>query len=357
MNTESWESRNWGDICDDEDFTTNYQAEEHNDSHDMDMDIDYLSDTEDVESRRLYVDDFHQQKPVKLNIKRLHEKIFDDDSKTKNENLEKERIEKENEEYKEIMKNKLSWVSSPNKRKFVLIENDLDADDFPCLGAKPIKKIKKEIVVESHEPKPTCSHDDGGWMQVKKKERKQIDEPTNSVSFTCTKMCSTWYAGNKCINKRCSYAHTIDELRISDCKFANCNMVTKQDGLFYNVNKDKTCNNIHICESKDNYLQRLGLKKSTETTKPAFALDVMKPKQTVKTQICKSVKEKTKCPHGKNCRFAHTFAELVVNDCAYGERCKGIKFDSGRYSNTSSSRICTYKHPGESKDNYKFRVL
>jgi hypothetical protein len=80
------------------------------------------------------------------------------------------------------------------------------------------------------------------------------------------------------------------------------------------------------------------------------------PKPTFeKTQICRIYKENKKCPHGSNCRFAHHQSELVVNSCHFGEKCRSIRFNNKEYSNKNDKKICIYKHPGETINNYNKR--
>lgn len=74
-----------------------------------------------------------------------------------------------------------------------------------------------------------------------------------------------------------------------------------------------------------------------------------KPNQE-KTQMCRMNKEH-KCRNGNNCRFAHSFSELVINPCNFGEKCKCVKFQKDRYLNFGD-RICVYIHPGETKNDY-----
>jgi hypothetical protein len=334
----------WYDMCceDDPNFDNFEQVQEDfNVVSSWDEEYD---DNEYNESNKSYIQGIRQNS-CPINIKRINERMMTEVLEKRDSELENEEIEKENELYKNNVVSKLSWIKSPSKRKIdnEIVNSIMDNDDYPCLGFNPPKKQKKEVVVEKIIDIPN----EEGWIDVKKKERKNVENDSKNT-FTRTKMCSSLNAGKKCNNKGCSYAHSIDELKINDCKFINCNMVIKEDGYFFNTN-NKVCNNIHNCESKDNYLKRVGIQKNGD----------LQPTRTLeKTQLCKSLKEKIKCPHGNNCRFAHTFGELVVKDCSYGEKCKGIKLqNNGSYSNTLSKKVCSYKHPRETKENYKYRVF
>lgn len=335
----------WYDICceDDPNFDNYEQTNEFQSPNVVDSWEDYELEDEEFE-RRSYVQGIRQQS-CPLNIKRINECMMTEIINKRELELENEETEKDNELYKNNVVSKLSWIKSPSKRKFEneTVHSVMDNDDYPCLGFNPPKKIKKvETVVE----KDTSSVVDEGWIEIKKKEKKIVEDDVKNA-YTCTKMCSFINSGKKCNNKGCSYAHSLDELRINECKYPNCNMVFNEDGYFFNTNNNKICNNIHSCESKSNYLERVGIQKNVEK-QPIKKIE--------KTQLCKSFREK-KCPHGNNCRFAHTFAELTVNDCSYGEKCKGIQRLDGIYVNMSTTRVCSYKHPNETKENYKNRVF
>jgi hypothetical protein len=299
-------------------------------------------ENEECDDERSYVQGIRQNS-CPLNITRINDYMISEIIKKNELELEKEQIEKENELYQNNVVSKLSWFNkSPTKRKFenTIHNSIMDTDDYPCLGLNP-KKKKIETIIEK-EPTPIVNEE---WIEIKKKEKKVVDVSKNI--YTCTKLCSSIDSGKKCNNKICSYAHSIDELRINDCKFQNCNMVFSEDGYFFNTNKNKICNNIHSNESKTNYLERVSFQKNDE--KQPF-------KKIEKTQLCKLFKEK-KCSHGNNCRFAHSFVELTVNDCSYGDKCKGIQLQNGIYVNMSTTRVCSYKHPYETKENYKNRVF
>ena len=86
---------------------------------------------------------------------------------------------------------------------------------------------------------------------------------------------------------------------------------------------------------------------------------VQKPKiesvLVTKTQMCKSITQNIPCPHGAKCRYAHNFNELKVQDCSYGKECKMVNFVSGEYRNSNNYKTCCYKHPGETKTNFMKR--
>ena len=74
-----------------------------------------------------------------------------------------------------------------------------------------------------------------------------------------------------------------------------------------------------------------------------------------KTKMCFSVERGTRCPHGKNCRFAHTTEELVLPQCHFGARCNFIVKKGGVVCN-KDARICRRIHAGETRTAYFKRV-
>jgi hypothetical protein len=64
--------------------------------------------------------------------------------------------------------------------------------------------------------------------------------------------------------------------------------------------------------------------------------------QFARTKMCNSIGSGYKCKHGSKCRFAHSTEELTVRECRFGNGC--------RFADT-----CTFKHPGETKEQYLIR--
>ena len=70
-----------------------------------------------------------------------------------------------------------------------------------------------------------------------------------------------------------------------------------------------------------------------------------------KTQICRSVSQKIKCPYGEKCKYAHKINELNIKDCGFGNNCKLVKYFNKQYVNSNTMKSCCYKHPSESNQN------
>ena len=76
-----------------------------------------------------------------------------------------------------------------------------------------------------------------------------------------------------------------------------------------------------------------------------------------KTEMCKSY-GKYICPLGEKCRFAHSFDELNILSCPYGNKCFDVECCSGEYFNRNNmkNRVCNKKHPGETIENVHKRI-
>jgi hypothetical protein len=87
------------------------------------------------------------------------------------------------------------------------------------------------------------------------------------------------------------------------------------------------------------------------------------------TQMCSSVEDRTLCPHGERCRFAHSLDKLKKSACYFGDGCYFVNISKGGvfYNKKASSggknkgkgvpvKICRRIHPGESEDNFYTRI-
>lgn len=72
-------------------------------------------------------------------------------------------------------------------------------------------------------------------------------------------------------------------------------------------------------------------------------------KKLIKTKICNSLEKIEKCPHGENCRFAHSLDELNISNCLFGQQCRFVRCFNGNVVNTGK-KTCHHKHPDESVD-------
>ena len=66
-----------------------------------------------------------------------------------------------------------------------------------------------------------------------------------------------------------------------------------------------------------------------------------------KSQMCRSVGTRRRCPHGPRCRFAHSIGELAPQSCHFGSTCRRVQREGVGYSGD-----CHFIHPSETKENY-----
>ena len=88
------------------------------------------------------------------------------------------------------------------------------------------------------------------------------DRKKSAPSLLKTRMCRSTETGEKCPHgDRCRFAHTVEELRISECFFGDrCRFVRRhrtQEGVYFN-NSGKFCNHLHPGESRECYYKRTG---------------------------------------------------------------------------------------------------
>lgn len=83
-------------------------------------------------------------------------------------------------------------------------------------------------------------------------------------------------------------------------------------------------------------------------------------KKLTRTKMCRSVAQKRRCPHGKNCRFAHSIEELARKECAFGQGCRMIRhLGNGVYEDKPSQRsgkTCSCWHPNETEASFAKRM-
>ena len=89
------------------------------------------------------------------------------------------------------------------------------------------------------------------------------DKDAMSKRLTKTRICWSVEKGVKCPHGhgKCQFAHSLDELRMAPCLFGTrCRFVTWKDGM-YLKSGERYCNYMHPDETRENYLERIGLDK------------------------------------------------------------------------------------------------
>jgi hypothetical protein len=100
--------------------------------------------------------------------------------------------------------------------------------------------------------------------------------------------------------------------------------------------------------------------KAFKDIRKTSASSVRMGEKLLRTQMCKSVKSGKTCRHGVDCRYAHNDDQLMIAVCEFGantqcNRVERLDYD-GSYSNVSGYRMCMYKHPRESKEQFFSRT-
>ena len=81
--------------------------------------------------------------------------------------------------------------------------------------------------------------------------------------------------------------------------------------------------------------------------KPDQFAHVEQPESRHKTVMCRHVMAGRKCFNGDQCVFAHTFDELNIHQCKFGDRCN-------RFDNPENQ--CIFQHPCETREDYLVRM-
>jgi len=86
------------------------------------------------------------------------------------------------------------------------------------------------------------------------------DKEKLAISLAKSKMCSSVDKNEQCHHgENCRFAHSLDELKISDCFFEQrCRFVRMSNGKLIN-NGEKVCSHKHPHETKQTFMSRTGL--------------------------------------------------------------------------------------------------
>jgi hypothetical protein len=138
---------------------------------------------------------------------------------------------------------------------------------FPLPGAKVEAKVEvlgsfrggfaKKDVKERFLAGPSITNE-----QRSKAFEMLEDRKKGGANLLKTKMCRSTETGEACPHgDRCRFAHTLSELRISECFFGDrCRFVRRhrnQDGIYFN-NAGKFCNHLHPGETQECFFKRTG---------------------------------------------------------------------------------------------------
>lgn len=157
--------------------------------------------------------------------------------------------------------------------------------------------------------------------------------------LTKTKACTTI----NCSNSRCSFAHSLCELRDPVCSFGiTCN---KKSCKFKHPNEDATQYRSRICFVSPFIKEIDFISNEVPSLRSVLSSDEISNTQHVhesliKTKACNNVKN---CiMYDLECTFAHSLSELRDPVCIQGENCRKQK--------------CDFKHPNEDSTQYRERI-
>jgi len=84
-----------------------------------------------------------------------------------------------------------------------------------------------------------------------------------------TKLCKSLISGDKCDHKVCYFAHSLEELKKTECNFGlDCYLVSRGSFNRYENCSHKVCRFIHPNESNESYARRLNLEYKIEIKVP-----------------------------------------------------------------------------------------
>jgi len=187
-------------------------------------------------------------------------------------------LKEDSEEYPELSASKATKpkTTKPKATKPKATKTEPSAGDSECKtdGKKRRPKVKGQKLVLSFK----SFADEQRERQDKRKE--QDDERSKAFEIladkeglqkrlTKTRMCNSVGTDEPCKHgENCRFAHTLDELVISDCFFGNkCRFIKIHKEKVYNKDGDcKCCPHKHPQETIDEFYSRTGLTKYQEST-------------------------------------------------------------------------------------------
>ena len=148
-------------------------------------------------------------------------------------------------------------------------ESTKESTDFPELGKETTKELKKtptKIILghrsyEEELRQQNKHYDEEEIMSQKSAYDILADKEKLATSLTKTRMCKSVDANEPCQHgDECRFAHSLDELKISDCLFEQrCRFVRMSNGELINVDRTKNiCSHKHPHENIETFMRRTG---------------------------------------------------------------------------------------------------
>ena len=113
-----------------------------------------------------------------------------------------------------------------------------------------------------------------------------LDKQKLTNSFVKTRMCTTVDKNENCRHgENCRFAHSLDELKISNCLFEQrCRFVRMSNGELINYG-EKVCSHKHPHETKDTFFTRTGLDRYKQSPKSVAQPQFVAQPQVVDHQV------------------------------------------------------------------------
>jgi hypothetical protein len=158
-------------------------------------------------------------------------------------------------------------------------QSKLTRTDSPTFGleqeSKNISKKTPTKILLGHRSYQEELHEKEAYYVV------PLDKERRTDSFVKTRMCTTVDKNENCRHgENCRFAHSLDELKISNCLFEQrCRFVRMSNGELINYG-EKVCSHKHPHETKDTFFTRTGLdryKKSPKSVDQVAQQQVVQP--------------------------------------------------------------------------------
>lgn len=174
---------------------------------------------------------------------------------------------------------KLSSYTVSLEKRLQLVEMSSDdihytpSEERDSVEVTVSDSVAQEIVAEQRSQKVRKTESDDVYIDL---SNSQVFE---SSELYATKMCKSVMKGDKCsFGAKCSFAHSINQLRRKECLYPNCyNVKPLGNGVYINAG-NKMCEFWHKDETQFSYAKRLRIPDIAMTTP-------VPPKQPIKPSI------------------------------------------------------------------------
>ena len=151
------------------------------------------------------------------------------------------------------------------------------------LGSRLVSEPKVETRFKKTSTKIILGHrsyEEERQSQISSAYDVLADKEKLASSLHKTRMCNSLHTNEPCQHEdKCRFAHSLDELKISDCLFGQrCRFVRMSNGELINTdNTTKVCTHKHQHESTESFMRRTGLDRYKCTQRPVLQKVVVHP--------------------------------------------------------------------------------